>query len=75
MTTKIMKAYRLNTWHRIDQHWNDKMFELPQAFTDPQREVILKYFVSGRTTLTSSEWQVALTGFNLLHQAIVQSGA
>lgn len=50
------------------------MFALPQTFTDRHREVILKYFVSGRTTLTTSEWQVALTGFNLLHQAVVRIG-
>jgi hypothetical protein len=49
------------------------MFELPQAFSDNHRQVILKYFVSGRVALTTSEWQIALVGFNLLHQAIVLS--
>ncbi len=49
------------------------MFELPQAFSDTHRSAILKYFVSGRMTLTSSEWQIALAGFNLLHHAVVPS--
>jgi hypothetical protein len=55
---------------------NDKIrIELPESFSNRHERLILKYLTSGRQSLTILEWRQLLDGFDLLHQARVQSKA
>jgi hypothetical protein len=47
--------------------------ELPPQFTAEHQRLILKYLTSGRRSLDLSEWKQLLNGFDLLHEARVDS--
>jgi hypothetical protein len=52
---------------------NDTNFQsgvwLPARFTDHHRKAVLKHLTEGRWTLSRTDWQWALQGFGLLHNA------
>ncbi len=47
--------------------------ELPSQFSPEHEQFILQYLVSGRQSLTLSQWKHVLNGFDLLHQAFVET--
>jgi len=49
------------------------MISLPASFSDRHQRAILKYVVEGRHTLSSDDWRIALSGFDMLHQAVVET--
>ncbi len=49
------------------------MISLPAGFSDRHQHAILKYLVEGRRALSSAEWKIALPGFDMLHQAVVET--
>jgi len=53
---------------------NNIHIELPTQFTVEHQRRILKYLTSGRRSLDLSEWKQVINGFDLLHQARVDSG-
>jgi len=48
---------------------------LPATFTDNHAQAVLKYLEQGRWTLSRADWQWALTGFDLLHDALADTPA
>ncbi|MBI1926058.1 hypothetical protein HYR99_17625 [Candidatus Poribacteria bacterium] len=49
------------------------MITLPASYSDTHQHVTLKYLVEGRQALSSAEWKTALSGFDMLHQAVVET--
>ena len=53
---------------------NDNLrIQLPTQFTAEHQRLILKYLISGRRSLSLSEWAQVINGFDLLHHARVES--
>lgn len=52
---------------------SDLKINLPGAFTVEQERLILKYLKLGRRSLVSSEWKELLVGFNVLHNAELET--
>lgn len=49
------------------------MISLPAGYSGRHQRTILKYLVEGRHALSSAEWKIALSGFDMLHQAVVET--
>ena len=46
---------------------------LPAGFTDEHAQAVLKYLDRGRRALSRADWQWALAGFDLLHEALADT--
>jgi hypothetical protein len=51
-----------------------EMILLPAGYTDQHQRLALHYLQQGRHGLTSAETQMVMTGFDLLHHAVVVTG-
>ena len=49
------------------------MITLPAGYSDTHQRVTLKYLVEERQALSSAEWKTALSGFDMLHQAVIET--
>ena len=49
------------------------MIDLPASYSDEHQQVTLKYLVDGRQALSSADWETALSGFDMPHQAVVET--
>jgi hypothetical protein len=49
------------------------MIILPTSYSDTHQRVTLKFLVEGRQALSSVEWKIALSGFDMLHRAVVET--
>ena len=47
----------------------DLQIILPAQLTIEQEQLVIKYLVQGRQSLTRAEWRLVLRGFDILHQA------
>ena len=49
----------------------DLQIILPAHLTVEQEQLVIKYLLQGRQSLTRAEWRLVLRGFDILHQAQV----
>jgi len=49
------------------------MIILPTSYSDAHQRVTLKFLVEGRQALSSVEWKTALSGFDMLHRAVIKT--